>query len=122
MYILYVHYSGSRVRSYPGRGVVSLSKTLHPHCLVLIKPRSSPYSIPVEPASFRVCVYSFSVYVSTPSNINISATSGPIAIKCSLKHHWGGLKVAIGFGPDRIRTKVSMATNSSQRVIMGKIL
>ena len=29
---------------------------------------------------------------------------------------------AIGFGPDQIRTLVSMATDSSHRVIMGKIL
>ena len=27
----------------------------------------------------------------------------------------------LGFGPDRIRTLVSMATDSSHRVIMGKI-
>ena len=29
---------------------------------------------------------------------------------------------ALGFGPDRIRTLVSVATNSSHRVIMGKML
>ena len=39
-----------------------------------------------------------------------------------LKHHWGGGKAALSFGPDRIRTLVSMATNSSHRVIMGKML
>ena len=33
----------------------------------------------------------------------------------------GGL-TAFDFGPDQIRTLVSMATNSSHRVIMGKIL
>ena len=33
---------------------------------------------------------------------------------------WG--KAALGFGPDRIGTLVSMATDSSHRVIMGKIL
>ena len=33
---------------------------------------------------------------------------------------WG--KTALGFGPDRIGTLVSMATDSSHRVIMGKIL
>ena len=32
---------------------------------------------------------------------------------------WG--KGALGFGPDRIGTLVSMATDSSHRVIMGKI-
>ena len=39
-----------------------------------------------------------------------------------LKHHWGGGKAALGFGPDRIRTLVSMATDSSPRDIMGKML
>ena len=31
-------------------------------------------------------------------------------------------KGCISFGPDRIRTLVSMATDSSHRVIMGKML
>ena len=39
-----------------------------------------------------------------------------------LKHHWVGKNAALSFGPDRIRTLVSMATNSSHRVIMGKML
>ena len=52
----------------------------------------------------------------------ISEASGPIAINFYLKHHWGGGKAAIGFGPDQIRTLVSMATDSSHMVIMGKIL
>ena len=51
---------------------------------------------------------------------NISATSGPIVTKFYLKHHFGGGLIALGFGPGRIRTLVSMATNSSHRVIMGK--
>ena len=33
---------------------------------------------------------------------------------------WG--KVALSFGPDRIGTLVSMATDSSHRVIMGRML
>ena len=66
-----------------------------------------------------VCV---SVCVSTLSNMNISATSEPIATKFYLKHHWGGGKDALGFGPDRIRTLVSMTTDRSHRVIMGKML
>ena len=57
---------------------------------------------------------------STISNMNISATSGPIATKFYLKHHWVGEKAALGFGPDRIGTLVSMATESSHRVIMEK--
>ena len=36
------------------------------------------------------------------------------------KHHWDGGKAALGFGPDRIKTLVSMATNSSRMVIMEK--
>ena len=58
----------------------------------------------------------------TLSNMNISATSGLIAIKFYQKYHWGGGKAATGFGPDRIRTLVSMATDSSHRVLMGKML
>ena len=49
-------------------------------------------------------------------------TRGPIATKFYLKHHWGGGKPALGFGPDRIRTLVSMATDSSHRVIMKTVL
>ena len=52
--------------------------------------------------------------------MNISATSQPIEMKLYLKHHWGGGKPSVGFDPDWIRTLVSMATDSSQRVIMGK--
>ena len=68
-----------------------------------------------------VCVYvCMCVCLFTLSNMNISETSGPIATKFYLKHHWVGGKAALGFGPDRIRTLVSMATDSSHRVIMGK--
>ena len=52
--------------------------------------------------------------------MNISATSGSITMKFYQKHHWNGGKAALGFGPDRIQTLVSMATNSSHRVIMVK--
>ena len=45
-----------------------------------------------------------------------------IATKFYLKHHWGGGKDALGFGPDRTETLVSMATDSSNRVIMGNTL
>ena len=37
-----------------------------------------------------------------------------------LKHYWVGEKAALGFRPDRIRTLVSMASESSHRVIMEK--
>ena len=52
--------------------------------------------------------------------MNISETSKSIVTKFYLKHHWVGGKDALGFGPDRIRTLVSMATDSFHMVIMGK--
>ena len=74
----------------------------------------------VEPASVcasvRLCVRA-----STLSNMNISATSRPIAAKFYLKHHLDGGKDALGFGQNRIGTLASMATGSPHRVIMGKI-
>ena len=73
----------------------------------------------VEPASVRLCVCPC-VRALTLSNMNISATSGPIVTRFYLKHHWGGGKAALCFGPDRIGTLVSMATDSSHRVIMGR--
>ena len=53
---------------------------------------------------------------------NISATSGSIVTKFKLNHNLGGGKAALGFGLDRIGTLVSMETDSSHRVIMGKML
>ena len=52
--------------------------------------------------------------------MHISETSGSIATKFYLNHHWGGELTTISFGPDQIRTLVSMATESSHRVIMEK--
>ena len=52
--------------------------------------------------------------------MNISATSGPITMKFYQKYHWDRGKVALGFGPDRIQTLVSVATNNSHRAIMEK--
>ena len=52
--------------------------------------------------------------------MNISATSGPITMKFNQKQHWDEGKAALSFGPDWIKTLVSMATNSSNRVIMEK--
>ena len=71
----------------------------------------------LEPASVLL-----SVHACTLSNINISETSLPIVTKVHQKHYWGGGLAALGFGPDQIRTLVSMATDSSHRVIMGKTL
>ena len=50
--------------------------------------------------------------------MNISETSGPIATKYYLKHHWVEGKDALNFGP----TLVSMATDNSHRDIIGKML
>ena len=72
--------------------------------------------------SSRRLFVSLSVCLWTFSNSNISATSGPVVMKFYLNQHWGGGKAALGFGPDRIGTLVSMATDSSHRVIMGKML
>ena len=63
-----------------------------------------------------------SIHPFTLSNMNIFATKKPIATKFYMKHHLGREKAALGFGPDRNGTLVSMATDSSYRVIMGKIL
>ena len=75
----------------------------------------------LEPASVRPSMRE-SVCASTLSNMNISETSFQIVIKFHLEHHCGGGLAAYGFGPDLIRTLVSMATDSSHRVIMGKTL
>ena len=53
------------------------------------------------------------VRASTFSNMNISETNRPIAIKFNLNHHWGREKASVGFDPDHIRALVSMATDSS---------
>ena len=63
-----------------------------------------------------------SVRATTLSNMNISETRWPIAIKFHQKHHWGKRLAALGFGRDRSRTLVSMATDSFHRVVMGKTL
>ena len=66
----------------------------------------------LELASVRVSVHTF--------KHEYLLTSRPITIKFYLKHRWGGGKAALGFDADQIRTLVSMAMDSSHRVIMGK--
>ena len=63
-----------------------------------------------------------SVSLSTLSNMNISTTSRRNSTKVYLKHHLGGGLISLSFGIGRIGTPVSMATDSSHRVIMEKIL
>ena len=70
-------------------------------------------------SSRRPCVRP-SLHPFKLSNINISETSWPIIIKFHQKHHWGRGLTALGFRLDRIRTLVSMATDSSHRVKRGK--
>ena len=81
----------------------------------------------VYQSSRRVCVcvcvcVCVSVCLSTHLNINISETNEPIATKFNLNHHWVEGKAALGFEQDRIGTLLSMASDSSNLVIMGKIL
>ena len=52
--------------------------------------------------------------------MNISAASRLVTVKFYQKHHWGGGKPALGLGPDRIRTLVSIAIDSSHMLIMGE--
>ena len=51
----------------------------------------------VYQSSRRLLCVCVCVCLSTLLNINISETSGPIATKFYLKHHWGGGKAALGF-------------------------
>ena len=83
----------------------------------------------MPPSSWRpaVCTYvrpcvRACAGLSTILNSDSSETSRSIATKFYLKHHWGRGKAAFVFGPDRIRTLTSMATDSFNRVIMGKVL
>ena len=87
---------------------------------VLLAHQSRRLRVSLEDGS-RVGVRT-SVRLSTLSNMNISEISWLIVIKFHQKHHWGGGLTPLGFGPDWIRTLVSMATDSSHRVIMGKTL
>ena len=91
-----------------------------------LKKKLFDFSSPEPKAYGELTVYQSSrrpsVRPSTLLNIYVSETSGPIATKFYPKHYWGGGKAAFGFWPDRIGTLVSMATDSSHRVIMGKIL
>ena len=54
--------------------------------------------------------------------MNISETSGPIAIKFYMKHHLGKRNASLCFGPDRIRTLVSMSTDDSQSYNGGSLV
>ena len=74
------------------------------------------YSIPVELSSGCVSVDIFKLeYLRNQWANRNEFLSEP-------SFGWGkGGKAALGFGPDRIGTLVSMATDSSHRVIMGEM-
>ena len=76
------------------------------------EPKACGELIGNTPAGICECVHA-SVGPFTLSDMNISENSRQIIIKFHLKHHWGRGLAALGFGPDRIRTLVSMATDSS---------
>ena len=46
--------------------------------------------------------------------------SEPVLMKFNVYHHWVGGLTALGFGADCIKIVVSMATDSSHRLKMGK--
>ena len=73
----------------------------------------------LEPASVRQPARG-SVRPFTLSDMNILETSWPIKIKFNLKHHWAGGLAALGFGPDWIRTLVSMAKIAPIGLLWGK--
>ena len=103
----------------PGKSIYS--KIIIPTLFSSPEPKAQGELI-VWDSSRRPCVVRPSVRPSTLLNMNISETIWRIVIKFHLEHHWGGGLTALGFGLDPIRTLVSMATDSSHRVIMGKIL
>ena len=49
-----------------------------------------------------------------------SEASRPILIKFNVNHNWVGGLMALGFGADCIKIVVSMATDRSHRLTMGK--
>ena len=57
---------------------------------------------------------------STISKKNISEASRPILIKFNVNHNWVGGLMALGFGADCIKIVVSMATDRSHRLTIGK--
>ena len=57
---------------------------------------------------------------SSSSVHNFKEVSGPILIKFDVNHHLAGELTALGLGADCIKIVVSMATNSSHRLSIGK--
>ena len=80
------------------------------------------YRIGRHPSSVVVVVRrpSSSVQASTISKKNISEASRLILIKFNVNHNWVRGLIALGFGADCIKIVVSMATDRSHRLTMGK--
>ena len=85
-------------------------------CHFISMPGKSPMKLEVTSRHDHSCL------LGRKASKQTNKTRWPIVTKFYLNHHWGGGKAALGFGPDRIETLVSMATDSSHRVIMGKML
>ena len=58
--------------------------------------------------------------LSAISKKNISEASVPFFIKFNANHYWDGGLNALGFGADCFKIVVSMVTDSSHRLTMGK--
>ena len=78
--------------------------------------------IPVDPASVRPLVRPLVLPCLNIFKLQYLRNQWSNRNQIYLKQHWVGRKDALGFGPDRIGTLVSMVTDSSHRVIMGKML
>ena len=77
------------------------------------------FSSPEPKAHGELIVYQSRRRLSVRASVN---TFKHEYLRIYLNHHLGGGKAASVFWPDQIGTLVSMATDSSHRFIMGKIL
>ena len=89
--------------------------------MIISSPEPSQGGLIVYPSSrwLSVCLW---VCVSVHTFKHEYLRRGPIVSKFYLKHNWVGGKAVLRIGPDRIISLVSIATDSSHRVIMEKML
>ena len=80
------------------------------------------FSSPEPKARGELIVYQSSLHLCVCQSVCVSVNIFKLEYlrnqwanrnKFYLNHHWGGGKAALGFGPDRIGTLVSMATIAS---------
>ena len=107
-----------------GKHEKNLAETRRPRLLIFglklhLVDLYQAFSSPEPKTQGELKVWDSSRRPSVHTFINISETSWPTLIKFHQKHHLGWGLAALGFGPDRIRTLVFMATDSSHRVVMG---